>query len=88
MPGDDVDREITLIYVRDDDTLRREFAHLLALFLNRPSPYRFDITPLVEALDQLGQQIPRLLVRLRRSATGQHLCVTLNFELPPAAAEQ
>ncbi|WP_268778098.1 hypothetical protein [Sphaerimonospora mesophila] len=42
----------------------------------------------MEALDQLGQQIPILLVRLRRSTTGQHLCVTMEFELPLAMAER
>lgn len=88
MPGHDAGEEIAIRYVRNDERLRREFDHRLAMFLTQPAPQRSDITPLVEALDQLGQRIPSLLVRLRRPTTGQGLQVALEFELPPAAAER
>ena len=77
--------EITLRYARDEESLRRDFGHRLALFLRRAT-CRWDITPLVDTVGQLGAQIPEVTVRLRhRPATGE-LRVSLEFGLAPVPA--
>ncbi|MEU6742092.1 OsmC family protein [Streptosporangium sandarakinum] len=76
-------RGTALRYVRGDERLRREFDNLLARFLReQPDHGRWDVTPLVEALDRLGRQIPRLLVRLSRHPPEEALRVCVEFDLP------
>ncbi|MFF4129361.1 hypothetical protein ACFYYP_38105 [Microbispora rosea] len=80
------DRELVIRYVHDDEKLRREFDNRLARYLRaQPGHARWDITPLVVALDQLGQQIPNMLVRLRRLPGKEELeaCIELELALIP-----
>jgi len=75
--------EITLRYTRDEEPVRRDFGHRLALFLRRAAG-RWDITPLVDTVGQLGRRIPEVTVRLRHRPTTGELRVSLEFELAPA----
>ncbi|MBB6345833.1 hypothetical protein ACWGH8_35910 [Nonomuraea muscovyensis] len=82
MTDDDRIQEITIHYVHDDTHLRRDFDHRLALFLRaQPAHRRWDITPLVDALDQLGRRIPSVEVTLRRDPARAELAVSLDFDL-------
>lgn len=82
MTGDDRIREITIRYVHGDTRLRRDFDHRLALFLRaQPAHRRWDITPLVDALAQLGRQIPSVEVTLRCDPARAELQVSLDFDL-------
>ncbi|WP_344967367.1 hypothetical protein [Streptosporangium fragile] len=84
MTDDDRSQELTIRYVHDDEALRREFDRGLALFLRGHRVHdRWDITPLVETLDQLGRRIPSIRVRLRRRPPQAELQVSLEFGLPP-----
>ncbi|MFF5209088.1 hypothetical protein [Streptosporangium sp. NPDC000396] len=88
MTDDDRIQEIAIRYVHNDDHLRREFDHQFALFLRSLPPYhRWDITPLVDALDQLGKRIPSVEVRLRRDPARSELQVSLDFGLLRIPAE-
>lgn len=89
MVDDGDDRELVIRYVHDDEKLRREFDNRLALYLRaQPGHARWDITPLVVALDQLGQQIPRMLVRLRRQPGKEELEACIRLELAPIPPER
>jgi hypothetical protein len=85
--ADDGQRELVLRYVHDDTRRRREFDRRLAVFLRaQPGGDRWNITPLVDTLDRLGEQIPGVLVRLSRRPGAPELRVLLEFDLPPIPA--
>ncbi|MEU7916716.1 hypothetical protein [Microbispora bryophytorum] len=89
MIDDGDDRELVIRYVHDDEKLRREFDNRLARYLRaQPGHARWDITPLVVALDQLGQQIPSMLVRLRRLPGKKELEACIRLELAPIPPER
>ncbi|HEY9522965.1 MAG TPA: hypothetical protein VIR33_06985 [Thermopolyspora sp.] len=82
MTNDDQGQELALAYVHDDEALRREFDQRLARFLRVERTHdRWNITPLVDTLDQLGQRIPSVYVRLRHQRTTRELHVSLEFDL-------
>ncbi|GLX11373.1 hypothetical protein [Microbispora sp. NBRC 16548] len=82
-------RELVIRYVHDDEKLRREFDNRLARYLRgQPGHARWDITPLVVALDQLGHQIPSMLVRLRRLPGKAELEACIELELAPIPPER
>ncbi|MFF5211103.1 hypothetical protein [Streptosporangium sp. NPDC000396] len=84
MTNDDQSQEFAIRYIHDDEDLRREFDHQLALFLRGQRAHdRWNITPLVDTLDRLGQQIPSVHVRLRHRPAQMELQVSLEFGLPP-----
>ncbi|WP_431920979.1 hypothetical protein [Nonomuraea jabiensis] len=88
MTDSDRIQEITIRYVHGDARLRRDFDHRLALFLRaQPTHHRWDITPLVDALDQLGRRIPRVEVTLRCDPAHAELQVSLDFGLRPIPRE-
>ncbi|MER7504090.1 hypothetical protein AB0L05_04955 [Nonomuraea pusilla] len=88
MADDDGIRRITIRYVHDDAGLRQEFDQRLALFLRAHPPHcRWDITPLVDALDQLGRAIPSMDITLRSDAARAELRVSLDFGLLRIPAE-
>lgn len=89
MTSDDGIQQITLCYVHDDNHQRREFDRRIAVFLRtRPAHHRWDITPLVDALDQLGRRIPGIEVSLRHDPARAELQASLDFALPRISEEE